>query len=257
MLAGDDLDQPGRSRVYIGEGDNVFQRIKLHNNDESKEFWDRVYLFVAKDDNLTKAHVRHLEARMVERAREAGRASLANGTNPSGGVLPEPDVADMDEFLYQAYLLCAALGLDAFTRVKVRHAGAPGSGPAGEASSPEAAGDVDAGFAPRSLELAIEGKGYSAKCLVAGGEFIVLAGSIARLKEASSLHPAARTRRRELLDAGVLQREPEGLRFVQDHAFRTPSAAATAVVAASVNGRVYWKLPDGRSYKEWQEAELG
>jgi hypothetical protein len=35
----------------------------------TKEFWTRVVFFTSKDDNITKAHVKYLEARLVELAR--------------------------------------------------------------------------------------------------------------------------------------------------------------------------------------------
>jgi hypothetical protein len=51
----------GREKIYVGEGDEVLQRIVAHDNDDAREFWDRAVVFVSKDENLTKAHVRYLE----------------------------------------------------------------------------------------------------------------------------------------------------------------------------------------------------
>jgi hypothetical protein len=61
FLVGDDPDQPTKTRVYIGEGDSVSNRIKNHVKDESKDFWTKVCLVTSKDTNLTKAHARYLE----------------------------------------------------------------------------------------------------------------------------------------------------------------------------------------------------
>ena len=57
-----------QDRVYIGEGDDVFARLKAHDKDESKDFWTRAVTVTSKDFNLTKAHGRHLESRLVELA---------------------------------------------------------------------------------------------------------------------------------------------------------------------------------------------
>src|SRR5260370_30775739 len=65
VLVGPDPTTPGRLSVYVGEGDDVLQRVLLHDKDDEKDFWDRVVIFVSKDANLTKAHVRHLEARLL------------------------------------------------------------------------------------------------------------------------------------------------------------------------------------------------
>lgn len=86
MLVGEEHpDHPGRTAVYVGEGDDVMSRLSRHEN--TKDFWDRVVFFVSKDENLTKAHVRHLEAKLVALAREANRAIVLNGNDPEGGRL--------------------------------------------------------------------------------------------------------------------------------------------------------------------------
>jgi hypothetical protein len=56
LLIGDDSDLPMKSRIYVGEGDNVRNRIAQHAQDETKDFWSRACLITSKDQNLTKAH---------------------------------------------------------------------------------------------------------------------------------------------------------------------------------------------------------
>ena len=76
FLVGADPAQPSRNRVYIGEGDSIADRIKNHIKDSSKDFWSQACLVTSKDQNLTKAHVRYLESRLVEITKDADRASL-------------------------------------------------------------------------------------------------------------------------------------------------------------------------------------
>jgi hypothetical protein len=83
------------------EGDNVLTRLTKHDADEAKDFWTRTVVVTSKDENLTKAHVRYLESRLVQIIAQANRAVLANGTAPPAPPLPEPDVADMEFFLAQ------------------------------------------------------------------------------------------------------------------------------------------------------------
>ncbi len=47
-----------RLRVYIGEGDPVRARIDSHVREQ--DFWTHAVVFVSKDQNLNKAHVRSL-----------------------------------------------------------------------------------------------------------------------------------------------------------------------------------------------------
>ncbi|MBM4380717.1 MAG: DUF4357 domain-containing protein [Deltaproteobacteria bacterium] len=45
--------------------------------------------------------------------------------------------------------------------------------------------------------------------------------------------------------------------FAQDYSFDSPTAAATAVTASSVNGRDKWTVEGtGQSYKEWEAVRL-
>ena len=48
-------------RLYIGEADDVWARLQSHGN---KDSWTSVVVFVSNDLNLTKAHVRWLEAKL-------------------------------------------------------------------------------------------------------------------------------------------------------------------------------------------------
>jgi len=45
----------GSPRAYIGEAEIIRERLKQH---KSKEFWTSAVVFVSKDENLTKGHVR-------------------------------------------------------------------------------------------------------------------------------------------------------------------------------------------------------
>jgi len=65
FLAGQDLIEANKERVYIGESDNVWERLSQHNQDDKKEFWTRTVVVISKDENLTKAHVRYLESRLI------------------------------------------------------------------------------------------------------------------------------------------------------------------------------------------------
>ena len=52
----------------------------------------------------------------------------------------------------------------------------------------------------------------------------------------------------------MLRQEADSLVFTSDYSFPSASAAAAAVIGASANGRILWKLPDGRTYADWEAA---
>jgi len=236
VLIGDDPAIPGRLSIYIGEGDDVFQRIVTHDKDNSKGDWDRVALFVSKDQNLTKAHVRYLEARLISIALAAKRATVTNKVEPNGGKLPEADEAEMEELLEHIRIMLSTSGVSSF-----------------EAPSTKL---LPVAPTQSAVALSMAGEGYSAKCEVKDDEFVVLAGSIARTAEAPSLGMSSRALRAELLSTGVLTKEASGLRFAQDFAFSSASGSAQLICGANVNGKVSWRLNDGRTYKDWQDSQI-
>jgi len=81
-LVGRDPDNPTRDCVYIGETDNLLGRLAEHDRDAKQklDFWTRTILIGSKDENLTKAHARYLEARLLAKSRDANRARVTNDT---------------------------------------------------------------------------------------------------------------------------------------------------------------------------------
>lgn len=68
-------------------------------------------VFVSKDENFTKAHVRYLENRLLTEAAQIGRFTLEQ--NQAGGSkLPESDREDMEIFLARIRQLLPVLGSD-------------------------------------------------------------------------------------------------------------------------------------------------
>lgn len=235
-------DHPGRTAVYVGEGDDVMSRLARHEN--TKDFWDRVVFFVSKDENLTKAHVRHLEARLVALAREANRAIVLNGNDPEGGRLPEADEAEMAQFLEQIRILLGIFGISEFEPVKAR---------AGRAATGASA---TAGASDHGPVFFFSVGGVEAQGVVDEAGFIVRKGSRARKTGKSAVLSYKQADREELLGSGVLKEEKNDLRFTQDYLFTSPSAAASVISGTSQNGRIVWKLSDGTTLKAWEEREL-
>src|SRR5699024_12480633 len=63
-------------------------RLKQHNRPEDKggkDFWEKVCLVTSKDQNLTKSHIRYLEAELIELARSAAACHLQNTSMPTYG----------------------------------------------------------------------------------------------------------------------------------------------------------------------------
>lgn len=103
--------------AYIGESEDVFKRLSEH--DRKKDFWNELIIFTSKDENLTKSHVKYLEARLVELSKEAERYKLENSNTPTKSSLPRADSAAMEEFIDNIRIILGSLGhriLDPFTQ---------------------------------------------------------------------------------------------------------------------------------------------
>lgn len=217
--------ESGRSAVYIGEAESIRDRVKSHLN---KDYWNQISFFVSKDENLTKAHIRYLEGRLIEQAIKAGRAIVKNSQN-SGSKLPESDREDMEVFLEKIHQLLPVLGVEFLV-------------PAG---SPPTSATERQQFYCRIHN--VEASGH-----LSPTGFVVLAGSQAVLKERDSTqrYPWAKNLRAQLEADGALQRLNDHLRFTRDVDFSSPSAAAAVVHGGSANGLTAWKNDQGKTLKE-------
>ncbi len=112
---GDDPNSLGGTVAYIGEGDDISARLYEHSRPENqggKDFWNRVIILTNKDANLTKAHARYLESRLIAIANQAGRALLLNKQTPPSPPLPESHKSDMEYFIAQAKIVLPVLGVN-------------------------------------------------------------------------------------------------------------------------------------------------
>ncbi len=133
--------------------------------------------------------------------------------------------------------------------------------PAGhEAGMAPAAANGQAAVATTGAEFTSREGGSEARAREAGDEFVVLAGSLARLKENASASDFVRRRRQELREAGTLVPAEDGrsLRFTRDVAFDSPSGAGSVVFGGNVNGREFWRhATTGQRYGDWRAGLIG
>lgn len=236
VLAGPDPAQPHQDKVYIGEADDIFERLKAHDKDVSKDFWTRVICVISKDDNITKSHARYLESRIIASALEVGRATVANDKVPSRKLLPEADITDMEYFLQQMQLVFPVLGLNFLVPV----------------AAPETAGRSG------SVRFTMSEVGALATAVETTSEFVVLKGSTAR-KQGSPSWDAYVDVRTELVTHGKLidSPDPSCYVFTDDIPFSSPSAAAAVIAAGNRNGRTSWKVEGTtQTYGDWQALKL-
>ena len=245
LLIGEEASRP---IVYVGEGDSIADRVRKHAKDPDKEFWERVCIITSKDVNLTKAHVRYLECRLVQIIRDCNRAKVMNGNEPSTKILPEADISDMEFFLEQLQVLLPTVGMD-FLR-PVRSAALPTS------ESP-ASKDMSPASAIRKVFLRLTTKGgVDGRAFDNDGEIVVLKDSLGSGTEfkVNSYAPL----RQQLIDEGRVEVLPDkSIRFLEDVPFKSPSAAAAVLNNRNTSGPADWKLEEtGQSLADWRNSLL-
>lgn len=248
FLVGPDTNLSTRSRVYIGETDDVSVRLKQHNRGEDqggKDFWERVCVITSKDHNLTKAHVKYLESLLIRAAKDAGRAVLENGNQPEYSALPEADIADMAFFMEQIRTVLPVLGYDVL-RERPNITGAATIDASSSIASPSPL-----------FAMSVPKHGVNAEAREQNGDFVVLSGSTARDRWTST-HTGYQSLYQQLVDEGVLSDVHSGVRqFTTDYAFSSPSAAAAVISGRPANGRTAWSTADGgETYAHWQEQKV-
>ncbi len=222
--------ETGKDRVYIGEAEKVRARIKLHLE---RDFWKSLVFFVSHDENFTKAHIKYLEGKVINKARDIGRYEVEN-RNASGTKLPEAEAAYMDDYFRKVEQLLPLLGQEFLKPIR--------------ASMPR----------HRKSELYFcKIKDVEAKGKRTSDGFIVLKGSAAVLQERPSTqkYPYAAQLRQQLIDDGVLVPSEKQLIFEKDYEFSSPSAAASVIHGGQANGLMAWVSADGVSLKHREESE--
>lgn len=226
FLFGRDEGRNEVSSVYIGEAEEVFKRIMQH---QDKEFWSEVLLFVSKDDNLNKAHIKYLEFSIHSAAEAVGRLQMVNGNTPNCPVISESEQAVMKEFFENLKLLTSSLGYRLFE---------PLASPA-------------ASFEDQYFIKAARGANASA-VLTNEGIVVRKASAAAGSSVPSTPEPVIKLRER-LIQEGVLVASEDCLTFAKDHLFASPSTAAAVVLGRSANGRIEWKDANGTCLKDNEE----
>jgi len=225
LLLGPD-PETGKGAAYIGEAEEVRERIRQQCE---KEFWVQAVVFVSKDENLTKAHIRYLEGRLIEEAQSVARFKVLNA-QPSGSRLPESDREDMEAFLSRMTQLLPVLGCELLTPI------------------------VDSRGSSSQRRLVGKIKGCEALGQRTAKGFVVFTGS----SGVSGLRPSAPayiiSARDELKKDGALVEEENHLRFTRDCEFSSPSMAGAVICGGHVNGLTFWKDDDGRTLKEIEAA---
>ena len=215
----------GNNIAYIGEAENIKQRLLQHLG--SKDFWNETIAFISKDNNLNKAHIKYLESRLYEIAKDADRYLLDNSTKPTKSNISEPDKAEMEEFIDNLLILVNTLGHKIFDPI------------------------IRSNDNSNEGVFQINQKGLYASGKPTNEGFVVFKGSSISLYLDAVNASVISLRERYVAD-GIVKEDGNNATFTKDVVFSSSSLAATMVLGVSTNGPKTWKS-NGKTLKELQQ----
>lgn len=219
--------EEGKDLVYIGEAENILNRINQHIN--QKDFWNETIVFVSKDENLNKAHIKYLEHRLHKIAKSVNRYAVVNNVTPTQSSISEPDQAEMEEFLQNIKLLVNTLGHKVFEEKR----------------------ELTTTKNKETFKINAA-RGANAEGEPSADGFVVFE----RSKAAGSTVPSMTSNfiklRDDLIEEGAIKSNNGSYGFADDYIFSSPSTAASIVLGRNANGLTEWKLSDGTTLKEFE-----
>lgn len=223
-------DDEGKDQVYIGEAESILKR--LNQQLTQKDFWNEAIIFISKDENLNKAHIKYLENRLHDIAKLANRYKIDNSIIPTQSSISESDRAEMEEFIEYIRMLVNTLGHKVF--------------------------DEKREFKPKQKQEIFfikAARGADAQGEPTSDGFVVFKNSKAAGTIVNSMTPSFVTLRQKLIDQNVLLSQGEYFEFTDDYIFSSPSTAAVMVMGRNANGLTEWKQKDGKTLKDFETNE--
>lgn len=222
-------EDDGSDSVYIGEAENIKERLVQHIRDyqseKEKYYWNTAVVFIGRD--LNKALIRYLENRFVEIARGCHRYTVLTKNTYKNTVMKESQVAAMEEFIDNVKILINALGYKVL--------------------EPLLHSDSTVSTSVDDILLYINKGTAVATGKVTSEGFVVLKGATINEKmSAKSLGASVVKLREKYLSDGKV----ENLTTTEDILFSSSSAAADFILGYSVSGPKTWTDKSGRSLKE-------
>ena len=226
-------EDDGTDAVYIGEAENVKDRLVQHirdnQADKEKYYWTTAVLFTGRD--LNKALIRYLENRLVEIARDSKRYKVLTKNTYKNTVMKESQISAMDEFIETIKILINALGYKVLEPLVVQ----------------DSTGKAD----DTVLLYSLSTTSANAKGVVTSEGFVVLKGAMINATISRSLSAGIVKLRDKHFTEGHIT---DGV-TTEDILFSSSSTAASFVSGFPMSGPKNWKTQDGRTLKDVESSQ--
>lgn len=263
-----------KPQVYIGETQEVYKRLVQHRS--KRDFWNEAVVFMRKDQNLNKGHVKYLENRIHSICHSVDRYDLKNENKPSLPQVSEQIKAELDEYIEYIKVLTSLFGHKLLQPI------IPVDIPLKECTE-----DISFIHSKKTLksilrkespnkhssklltEIQEQHSDYAiydhffikvsgevlAKGILCDDGFMILEGSTVTLKTQASCPNTICSLRDELVKVGILTKRNDVYAFEEDYLFSSPSTAAKVIMGRNVNGLEVWKTFNGDSIAKIEEKQ--
>ena len=244
LLFGKAETSTDKANVYIGEAENVYTRLVSHISE--KEFWNEAVVFISKDENLNKAHIKYLESRLFEIASIASRYKIQNSNTPTKSSISESDKAEMEEFIEYIKILINTMGFKVFEPLIKQ-----------ETVNSNNNDDDEILYINAGRGANAKGRGANAKGKRTPDGFVVFRNSEIAMDTVKSYRDKGLNKLRdELIESEIIIKIENKLVFKSDYLFSSPSAAAMVIMGRSANGLQEWKDSSGKELRDIEKQEI-
>jgi hypothetical protein len=234
FLIGQDEKNPDDKLVYVGEANDLSNRIAQHLKDNDKSFAEIIICLSSKDENLTVSHTKYLEQKTIAVLNSSNEFRLINKKDGTLINLPKMVQDEMDTYYDNMKILLPTLGHNLLHR--------------------ETKNKIEGLTISDNLKLDIGAFKAVGKLTSNGIE--VLKGSEVNPKETASLSGSYSNLRKTLIEKGIINDINGKLTFIENYEFPSSSSAAAIILGYSINGRAAWKNSSGKSLKELEDDKI-
>lgn len=208
------------TKIYVGEGDPIKDRIMSHN--VNKSFWEYAIIFVSKDDTtLNKTHIQYLEHRLIHLAQKTKKCDLDNGNTPTMPTIDEFNKQESEDFLSNIIKILEKLDVWLFydnSNISKQNI-----------------------LQNNGSALTINQKGIIANGEIIGTKIVVKKDSQVVTNVVPSCPNVIVALRQKLQSNGTILDKNGILTFESDYLFNSLSQSACVILGMSANGKSCWK----------------
>jgi hypothetical protein len=234
FLIGQNDSNPEDKLIYVGEANNLSQRLITQLKAKENSFCEVIICFSSKDENLTVSHTKYLEEKIIDQSAHSGEYRLTNAKSGNAISLPKMVRDEMDTYYDNMKIILPTLGYNILQAEK------------------DLVGDKD----QKDDKLFLDMSNLSASGSLTTNGLMVFKESMMSPNETPSLSGSYSNMRKTLIDKGIVKRNGDKLVFTEDYEFASPSTAAALILGYSINGRIAWKYKNGQSIKDREDSQL-